>query len=117
MLFNTRHLFPKQHSVKGLFMFSYRFSSEGFGLRFDGQCFLRLLGTVLLVATGFVPAAQAGVKFWTGTVNDNFSNGGNWIGGTPVTGDDLIFQTTATQLLVTNDFSPNRASSAPAASI
>src|SRR5258708_36695765 len=54
-------------------------------------------------------SAHAGTKFWTGAVNGNFSNSGNWVGGTPVAGDDLIFQNTATQLLVTNDFSPNRA--------
>src|SRR5437016_6054694 len=65
------------------------------------------LGVFGCLLTTFV--ANGGQKFWTGAVNGNFSNSGNWVGGTPVAGDDLIFQTTATQLLVTNDFSPNRA--------
>src|SRR6058998_1242974 len=65
------------------------------------------LGALACVFMTFV--AHGGTKFWTGAVNGNFSNSGNWVGGTPVAGDDLIFQNTATQLLVTNDFSPNRA--------
>ena len=69
--------------------------------------------TLLLVLAGLVsmPSAQAGIKFWTGAVNGNFNNAGNWSGGTPVAGDDLIFQANAlvTRLVATNDFSPNRA--------
>src|SRR5438093_2307085 len=65
------------------------------------------LGALVLLLTSFV--AHGGTKLWNGTVNGNFNNSGNWVGGTPVAGDDLIFQNTATQLLVTNDFSPNRA--------
>ena len=48
-------------------------------------------------------------RFWTGNVNGNFSTGGNWVGNVaPVSGDDIVFQTGVTRLLVTNDFSPNR---------
>ena len=69
--------------------------------------------TLLLVLAGLVsmPSAQAAIKFWTGAVNGNFNNSGNWSGGTPVAGDDLIFQANAlvTRLVATNDFSPNRA--------
>src|SRR5437773_5710554 len=65
------------------------------------------LGALAWLSTAF--AVHGGTKLWSGAVNGNFSNGGNWVGGTPVAGDDLIFQNTATQLLVTNDFSPNRA--------
>jgi len=41
-------------------------------------------------------------------VNGNFSNAGNWSGGTPVAGDDLVFPVAATRFTATNDFSPNR---------
>ena len=45
-----------------------------------------------------------------GLGNGNFNVSGNWLpGGVPAAGDDLVFQTGVTQLLVTNDFSPNRA--------
>jgi len=66
-------------------------------------------GAVLIFMATFTPPARAGVKLWTGAVNGNFNNAGNWSGGTPVAGDDLIFQTTAVRFVVTNDFSPNRA--------
>ncbi|MCX6925135.1 MAG: hypothetical protein NT154_18265 [Verrucomicrobia bacterium] len=69
--------------------------------------------TLLLALGGLVsiPSARAGIKFWTGAVNGNFNNSGNWSGGTPVAGDDLIFQANVlvTRLVATNDFSPNRA--------
>jgi len=69
------------------------------------------LGTVLIATAVLLPSAQAGIKFWTGASNGNFNNSGNWSGGTPVAGDDLIFQANAlvTRLVATNDFSPNRA--------
>jgi hypothetical protein len=72
------------------------------------SCFLVtiLLGLPLAV----VPSARAASKFWDGSVNGNFSTAGNWVGGVaPVAGDDLVFQTGVPRLLVTNNFSPNRA--------
>src|SRR2546428_4199687 len=70
---------------------------------------IAFFATLLLVSAALPMPTHGGTKFWSGAVNGNFSNSGNWVGGTPVAGDDLIFQNTATQLLVTNDFSPNRA--------
>ena len=68
-----------------------------------------LFATLLVFTWVLLSSARAGNKFWTGAGNGNFNNAGNWSGGTPVAGDDLIFQTTATRFVVTNDFSPNRA--------
>jgi len=63
-----------------------------------------------LVLTALLPSAHGVSRFWTGNVNGNFSTAGNWLGNVaPVAGDDLVFQTGVTQLLVTNNFSPNRA--------
>lgn len=58
----------------------------------------------------WMPAAHSATKFWTGTSSGNFNVAGNWTpSGAPAAGDDLVFQTGVTRLLVTNDFSPNRA--------
>jgi autotransporter-associated beta strand protein len=69
------------------------------------------INVLLLVA--LLPSAHGAVKTWTGSAgagNGNFNVSGNWFpSGAPAAGDDLIFQTGVTQLLVTNDFSPNRA--------
>ena len=70
--------------------------------------FLAVLGTILFLIMASTPSHGA-QKFWTGTQNGNFNNAGNWSpSGTPAAGADLIFPTGVTQLLVTNDFSPNR---------
>src|SRR5262245_10880095 len=53
------------------------------------------IGIVLLATMITGPFAHAAVKLWTGAANGNFNNAGNWIGGTPVAGDDLIFQNTS----------------------
>ena len=65
--------------------------------------------SILLVLC--MSSAPAAVKLWTGAVDGNFDNAANWAGGTPVSGDDLIFQQNSLvmRLVVTNDFSPNRA--------
>jgi autotransporter-associated beta strand protein len=66
----------------------------------------------LLVIIALVAARPAGAasRFWDGSVNGNFNTAGNWAGNVvPVAGDDLVFQAGVTRLLVTNDFSPNRA--------
>ena len=68
------------------------------------------IAVLLLVALG--PSAHGAVKTWTGggVGNGNFNVSGNWFpSGAPAAGDDLVFQAGVTQLLVTNDFSPNRA--------
>jgi autotransporter-associated beta strand protein len=68
---------------------------------------LFFLVIIALVAAG---PAGAATRFWDGSVNGNFNNAGNWAGNVvPVAGDDLVFQAGVTRLLVTNDFSPNRA--------
>lgn len=69
-------------------------------------------GVFLTLLAALPPSAWAANRFWTGAVNGNLSNVGNWNpAGAPAAGDDLIFQVNAvvTTLLVTNDFSPNRA--------
>jgi autotransporter-associated beta strand protein len=51
----------------------------------------------------------AATRTWNGGLNGNFSTAGNWVGSiVPVAGDDLVFPTGVSRLLVTNDFSPNR---------
>src|SRR3954468_22668760 len=71
-----------------------------------------LCGTVLLCMFALLPSGQAALKLWTGNVNGSFTTSGNWSpSGAPAAGDDLIFQPNnlVARLLVTNDFSPNRA--------
>jgi len=85
-------------------------SSKLFGFRPGGPLRAAGFATMLLVTATLVPSARAASKFWDGSASGNFSNGGNWVGGVaPVAGDDLVFQLGVTQLLVTNNFSPNRA--------
>src|SRR5262245_22033295 len=63
----------------------------------------------LIVTMLWLPSANAVSRFWTGNVNGNFSTAGNWVGSVaPTNGDDLVFQSGITRLVVTNDFSPNR---------
>ena len=67
-----------------------------------------VLAVAFLVMAG--AAASAASRFWDGSSSGNWSLGANWVGNVaPVAGDDLVFQAGVTQLLVTNDFSPNRA--------
>ena len=67
----------------------------------------------LVIAAAMIAGSPlyAAPKLWTGAVNGNFATAGNWSpSGAPAAGDDLIFQPPpVTQLLVTNNFSPNRA--------
>jgi hypothetical protein len=75
---------------------------------------LRRCGWLLLVVACLSGAGplRGAVKFWDGSASGNWSNGANWAGGVaPVAGDDLVFQvnTLVSRLVVTNDFSPNRA--------
>ena len=60
---------------------------------------------------GLALPAMGAAKLWTGNINGNFNTAGNWSpSGAPSVGDDLIFQPPpVSQLLVTNNFSPNRA--------
>src|SRR5262245_17628518 len=66
---------------------------------------------ILVVVLGLAGNAFGAPKLWTGAVNGNFNNANNWSpAGVPAAGDDLIFQPPpVSQLLVTNNFSPNRA--------
>src|SRR5882672_1243404 len=80
-----------------------------FRLRASAFVWFAMLVAVMAI---FAPPAEAANRFWTGAVNGNLSNAGNYNpGGTPVAGDDLIFQANVlvTRFSVTNDFSPNRA--------
>src|SRR6266403_3836565 len=71
---------------------------------------VELAGIVLFFAALLPPSARSASRFWDGSASGNWSAGANWVGGVaPVAGDDLVFQAGVTQLLVTNDFSPNRA--------
>jgi autotransporter-associated beta strand protein len=68
--------------------------------------------TALLIFIGLALAAtlQGASRFWDGSASGNWSAAANWVGNVaPVAGDDLVFQAGISQLLVTNDFSPNRA--------
>src|SRR5262245_55075000 len=73
----------------------------------SGLCLGAFLAAALL---GLALPASGAARFWDGSANGNFSTAGNWVGGiAPLAGDDLVFQAGITQLLVTNNFSPNRA--------
>ncbi len=61
-------------------------------------------------ASVLLPFARAATKTWDGSSSGNWATGANWSGSAaPVAGDDLVFPSGPTRLLVTNDFSPNRA--------
>ena len=76
---------------------------------FNPRFVLLAFTSVGLLLSG-TPAAHGASRFWDGSANGNFASAGNWVGGVaPVAGDDLVFQAGVTQLLVTNNFSPNRA--------
>ena len=71
---------------------------------------LTLWLVVVLALTGL--SAHGALKLWTGSSSGNFNNFNNWLPvGVPAAGDDLVFQPNnlVARLLVTNDFSPNRA--------
>ena len=71
---------------------------------------LRRPGLVVIMTFASLTFAQAASRFWDGSANGNFNTAANWVGGVaPVAGDDLVFQAGITQLLATNNFSPNRA--------
>jgi autotransporter-associated beta strand protein len=65
---------------------------------------------LLLLFGGGTPEVRAAVKFWDGSSSGNWNLGANWTDGVaPVAGDDLVFPPGAVRLVVTNNFSPNRA--------
>jgi autotransporter-associated beta strand protein len=65
---------------------------------------------LFVITLGLAWPTRGAVRFWEGDINGNLSTPGNWVGSVaPVAGDDLIFQPGVPRLLVTNDFSPNRA--------
>jgi fibronectin-binding autotransporter adhesin len=71
----------------------------------------RVLWLLLLLSFGCLVAAVRGeVKFWDGSSSGNWNTAANWTdGAVPVAGDDLVFPAGVTRLVVTNNFSPNRA--------
>ena len=72
------------------------------------SAFVALAALLAMLISG--SQARAASRFWDGSSSGNFSTAANWVGGVaPVAGDDLVFQAGVTRLLVTNDFSPNRA--------
>jgi len=77
--------------------------------RQPGSFPIALFKTVLFLTLAALPSAHGASRFWDGSVNGNFGAAGNWVGNVaPTNGDDIVFQTGIAQLLVTNDFSPNR---------
>ncbi len=42
-------------------------------------------------------------RIWTGAVNGNWSVAGNWDGGVPATGDELVFPSSASTYVMNND--------------
>lgn len=70
-----------------------------------------VLFLVLVQLFAMTPAVSAAEDTctWTGAVNGNWSNGGNWSGcdngGVPQTGDNLIFPSSASNKATTNDLS------------
>lgn len=51
--------------------------------------------------------AFAATRTWTGSVDGSWSNPSNWGGTAPVTGDDLVFPSGASNLSNTNDLTEN----------
>ena len=63
-----------------------------------------LLGSALAIGA-LTDTAQAATRTWTGGGGDaNWSNAGNWSGGAPVAGDDLVFPSGVTNKFNSNDF-------------
>ncbi len=68
--------------------------------------------TSILFVLGFLffgntNSAFASTRTWTGTTSGSWSVAGNWGGTAPVTGDDLVFPSGASNLSNTNDFIEN----------
>jgi fibronectin-binding autotransporter adhesin len=63
---------------------------------------LGILATVLAVM-GTAGDAHAATKTWNGTVNNLWSNAGNWSGGVPVAGDRIVFSASGSNRTTTND--------------
>jgi autotransporter-associated beta strand protein len=69
-----------------------------------------ILGLSIFIMIAWQNEAQAATRTWDGSSSGNWATGANWAGGTaPTAGDDLVFPTGVTQLVMTNNFSPNRA--------
>jgi len=83
-------------------------SSRSLGNWMSGSFRLELV--VLLAAALTTSNGSAATKTWDGSSSGDWATGANWSGNTaPAAGDDLVFPTGVTQLLMTNNFSPNRA--------
>ena len=62
---------------------------------------------VVAVSLALPSMLSAATKNWSGAVNGNFSNGGNWTQGTPpVAGDDLVFGPGSPNNPLNNDLAP-----------
>lgn len=62
---------------------------------------------VFILQFFFSASAYAATRTWTGTTNGSWSLASNWGGTTPVTGDDLVFPSGASNLSNTNDLTEN----------
>jgi len=60
---------------------------------------------ISLLLLTIASAAAAATKTWTGAVNGLWSVAGNWTGGTPASGDSLVFPVGAANVVNTNDLS------------
>jgi fibronectin-binding autotransporter adhesin len=60
----------------------------------------------VVFTTGIIgsPLTPPTTKIWTGKAGANWRQAGNWIGGLPANGDDLIFPAGAATLNTNNDF-------------
>jgi uncharacterized repeat protein (TIGR01451 family) len=64
---------------------------------------LRRTLLVLACAMGAVPWAAASTKTWTGAASNLWSGIGNWVGGVPSAGDDIVFPAGAANKTNVND--------------
>lgn len=71
---------------------------------FSVRCIAFLLVPIAIATVGAASARAATTYTWTGAVNGNWSNAGNWSGGAvPTAGGNLVFPSGAATLATTND--------------
>ncbi|HEY4201822.1 MAG TPA: autotransporter domain-containing protein [Devosiaceae bacterium] len=62
-----------------------------------------LMGSTALVAVALVMPASAATKTWTGAISNDWFTAGNWLGGIPGTGDDVVIDPATSDLLEVNN--------------
>lgn len=70
---------------------------------------IKLFAVIFVVGfiCSFPSKTEAAVRTWTGTTSGLWSVSSNWGGAVPVTGDDLVFPSGASNLSNTNDLTEN----------